>query len=209
MAAIAQPSLFSGPSLRPGAWPFTGLAPMAYDLIMADPPWRFDLWSDAGEEKSPQAQYATMDLAAIQALPVADLARRDSLLWLWATFPLLPQALTVLAAWRFRYVTGGVWAKRTVHDKAAFGTGYVLRSSCEPFLIGKVGEPKTTRSVRNLVAGPLREHSRKPDEAYAAAEALMPGAIRADLFARQRRPGWDGWGNELGKFDAPGSRESQ
>ncbi len=206
MMTPAQPALFTGADLRPvGGWPFADLAPMAYDLIMADPPWQFELWSSRGEEKSPQAQYRTMDLAVIAALPVADLARRDCLLWLWATFPMLPQALAVLAAWRFRYVTGGVWCKATVHGKRAFGTGYVLRSAAEPFLIGKLGEPVTTRSVRNVVDAAVREHSRKPDAAYAAAEALMPGAARADLFARQRRPGWDGWGNELGKFDGCGA----
>lgn len=195
-----QPSLFPGSVLVPD-WPFGDLQPMAYQLIMADPPWRFDLWSAAGEEKSPQAQYATMDLADIEALPVGTLAAPDCLLWLWATFPLLPQAMGVMQAWGFRYVTGGCWAKETVTGKRAFGTGYVLRSACEPFLIGKTGEPKTTRSVRNVVDGPVREHSRKPDQAYAAAESLMPDARRADVFARQRRPGWDGFGRELGKFD--------
>jgi N6-adenosine-specific RNA methylase IME4 len=194
-----QPCLFPGSALR-AVWPFGGLEPMGYDLIMADPPWQFELYSSKGFEKSAQAQYQTMGLAEIKCLPVADLARRDCLLWLWATFPMLPQALGVLEAWGFRYVTGGAWAKRTVHDKAAFGTGYVLRSSCEPFLIGKIGDPKTTRTVRNIVMGPLREHSRKPDEAYSAAEELMPGAARADLFARQRRAGWDGWGNEADLF---------
>jgi N6-adenosine-specific RNA methylase IME4 len=207
MRAHTQPCLFPGAALQPD-WPFGTLEPFAFDLIMADPPWRFDLWSERGEEKSPQAQYATMDLDAIKALPVADLAAQDCLLWLWATFPMLPDALAVMDAWGFRYVTGGAWAKRTRHDKAAFGTGYVLRSSCEPFLIGKIGDPKTTRAVRNIVTteallieAEALGHSRKPADAYAAAEALMPDARRADLFSRRSRPGWEAWGNEAGKFD--------
>jgi N6-adenosine-specific RNA methylase IME4 len=197
-----QPCMFPGAALRPDGWPFGDLEPWSYDLIMADPPWRFELWSEAGEGKSAQAQYATMGLDAIAGLPVGELAAPDCLLWLWATAPMLPQALVVIERWGFRYVTMGFWAKRTRHDKAAFGTGYVLRSAGEPFLIGKRGDPVTTRGVRNVVMGRVREHSRKPDEAYAAAEKLMPEARRVELFSRERRPGWAAWGNETGKFNA-------
>jgi len=199
--STAQPVLFTGRQLRPGAWPFGRLEPWAFDLIMADPPWRFELWSEKGEEKSAQAQYATLDSAAIAALPVADLAAPHCLLWLWATAPMLPAALSVMEAWGFRYVTMGAWHKTTVNGRTAFGTGYVLRSACEPFLIGKIGEPVTTRSVRNLILGRVREHSRKPEEVFAAAEALMPGARRLELFARARRKGWTAWGNEVTRFE--------
>lgn len=82
------------------------------------------------------------------------------------------------------------------------GTGYVLRSAAEVFLIGRFGEPKTlNRGTRNVIEAPRREHSRKPDEAYAACEGLFPALRRADLFSRQSRPGWDSWGNEATKFD--------
>ena len=198
--ASAQPFMFSGPQLRPD-WPFGTLAPAAYGLIMADPPWRFETWSAKGEGRSPQAHYRTMTLPQIERLPVWELAQPDCLLWLWACAPLLPQALEVMARWGFRFVTMGGWAKRTVHDKAAFGTGYVLRSSMEPFLIGKRGEPRTTRTVRNLISAPLREHSRKPEEGFAAAERLMPRASRLELFSRSDRPGWDAFGDEAGKYN--------
>lgn len=198
-----QPCMFPGSALRPKDWPFgDALEPWAYNLIMADVPWQFSLWSDKGEEKSPQAHYQTMALEQVKALPVVELAAKDCLLWLWATAPMLPQALEVMAAWDFQYTTMGAWHKRTKHDKTAFGTGYVLRSALEPYLIGKRGEPQTTRSVRNVVMGPVREHSRKPEEAYRAADALMPAARRVELFSRERRPGWCSWGNEVGKFNA-------
>jgi len=183
------------------AWPFGGLVPQAYDLIMADPPWHFELYSEKGEEKSPQAQYATMSLDEIAALPVADLAAPDCLLWLWSTAPLLDQQIAIARRWGFAFKTSGVWVKTTVHGKLAFGTGYVLRSAHEPFIIATRGEPQTTRSVRSVVMGQAREHSRKPDEAYAAADLLMPRARRADLFSRETRYGWESWGNEAGKFD--------
>lgn len=201
-----------------------------FDLIMADPPWRFETRSDKGLEKAPQAHYDCTPLDWIKAMPVLVLAADDCLLWLWATNPMLPQALEVMAAWGFDFCTAGTWAKRTVRGKDAFGTGYVLRSSNEPFLIGKRGAPKTTRATRSTVVSyeveggrdstgqadfergagewcgtvtveaKIREHSRKPDEAFRAAEMLMPEARRLELFSRESRSGWASWGDEVGKF---------
>lgn len=184
-------------------WPFDPLRPLSYDVIMADPPWAFEVRSDRGIAKAPQAQYDCMSLAEISALPVAHLARGDAWLWLWATFPMMPHAIQAMQAWGFAYVTSGVWTKRRENGPLAFGTGYVLRSCAEPFLLGKFGNPPIrSRSVRNVIEAPRREHSRKPDEAYAAAEQLFGPAFRADLFSRENRPGWDSWGHETGKFDA-------
>jgi N6-adenosine-specific RNA methylase IME4 len=203
--SFLQPSLFSPPI---AAWPFGALEPQSYDLIMADPPWRFELYSEKGEGKSASSHYATMSLEAIAALPVGDLARPDCLIWLWATAPMLPMQIEVMAGWGFRYVTSGVWVKKTVNGKTDFGTGYVLRSAHEPFLIGAIGEPQTSRSVRSVVEGQRREHSRKPDAAYRAAEALVPGNVRrCDLFSRESRVGWEAWGQEAGKFDDEGNRQ--
>ena len=172
-----------------------------FDLIMADPPWRFSTFSGKGvTAKGAGGQYGTMSLAEIEALPVASIAASDCLLWLWATNPMLPQAFGVLRAWGFTFKTAGHWAKRTRHGKLAFGTGYILRCAGEPFLIGTRGSPKTSRSVRSVIEGPLREHSRKPDEAFAAAESLMPGARRLELFSRQARPGWAVFGNQTSHF---------
>jgi N6-adenosine-specific RNA methylase IME4 len=183
-------------------WPFGSLKPLSFDFIMADPPWLFRNWSAAGEQKNASAQYACQDLDWIKSLPVSQLARRDCVLWLWATNPMLPQAIETLEAWGFTFKTAGTWVKRTKTGKMAFGTGYLLRSANEPFLIGTVGEPTVARNIRSALEGPVREHSRKPDEAYAIAEAMMPSALhRADLFSRQGRPGWSGWGFETDKFN--------
>jgi len=182
-------------------WPFGDLETFGYDLIMADPPWRFKNWSKAGTKKNASAKYHCMTLDDIKALPVGDLASPHCLLWLWATNPMLPQAIEVLTAWGFQYKTAGTWLKQTVHGNTAFGTGYILRSANEPFLIGTVGKPKTARNVRSAVLGPVREHSRKPEGAFDAAVQLMPDARRLELFSRQSRPAWACWGNETGKFD--------
>lgn len=178
------------------------LPPLSYDFIMADPPWRFKTWSKAGEtKKGANGQYLCMTADDIFQLPIRQLARQDCVLFLWATWPLIGQALKAIDAWGFSYASGGVWHKKTRNGLTAFGTGYRLRSASEPWLLGTIGKPKNSRAHRNVIEGLVREHSRKPDEAYAWAESYMPGARRADLFARQSRPGWDAWGNEATKFD--------
>ncbi|MER2263520.1 MT-A70 family methyltransferase [Methylobacterium oxalidis] len=185
-------------------WPFDPLPPLSFDMIMADPPWSFDNWSEGGNAKNAKAQYACMPLAEIAVLPVGHLARGDAWLWLWATYPMLPQAVQIMSAWGFAYVTGGSWVKRGTSGKLAMGTGYVLRSCSEIFLLGKFGSPRIcSRAIRNVIEAPRREHSRKPDEAYAMAETLFGPGRRADLFSRESRPGWQSWGNEAGRFDAP------
>lgn len=184
-------------------WPFGELEPFGYDFIMADPPWHFSTYSAKGvTRKGAGGQYQTMSVADIRALPVWKLAKPDCVLWMWATAPLLPVALDVMEAWRFRYTTCGSWAKRTRKGKLRWGTGYRFRSTSEPIIIGIRGKPRTARNVPSHIDGLAREHSRKPEEAYAYAERMMPGARRADLFSRQVRPGWEGFGNEIQKFEA-------
>jgi N6-adenosine-specific RNA methylase IME4 len=196
--------------------PFDALKAGAFDLIMADPPWKVQMRSAKGEAKSYAKHYGAMDFADIRALPVGDLAARDCVLFLWGVWPLLLDGGdrhhvgadasrspigAVMKAWGFYYATGGVWHKKTKHGKSAFGTGYRARSSCEPFLIGIRGRPLNSRSERNLIDGLAREHSRKPEEAYAWCERYLPGARRIELFSRTPRRGWTTWGHEAGKFE--------
>ena len=184
---------------------FGNLRPRSYGLIMADPPWLFRVRSARGEAKSPQSHYTCMTAEQIANLPVRSLAEHDCILWLWTTHPMLPQAIQLMDRWGFTFKTSGVWVKRTRKGKLSFGTGYCLRSSSEPFLIGTVGAPKFANDVRTVVDGLVREHSRKPDEAYAAADRLAPDARRkADLFSRQVRRGWDCWGDEVARFQPMG-----
>lgn len=187
---------------EPDTWIFDGLSSRRYGTILADPPWRFRNYSAKGEKKNPIAHYECMSLEEIMALPVGGLAAPDCALVLWATWPLLPQALEVMAAWGFTYKTGGAWAKQSKTGRRwHFGTGYILRSACEPFLIGTKGQPALrAKNVRNLVVAPIREHSRKPDKFYTEWERLFDEP-RCELFAREKRPAWDAWGWEVGKFD--------
>ncbi|TXM68309.1 DNA methyltransferase [Methylobacterium sp. WL120] len=186
-------------------WPFGAMKPNSYGMIMADPPWRFATRSEKGRGRSAEQHYDTMTLDEIKALPVRDLVRKEgAFLWLWGTAPMDQMTHEVMEAWGFHYVTQGVWVKTTKAGKPNMGTGYVLRNSHEPYLIGRMGKAKAmSRSVRSAILSPRREHSRKPEQAYADAQLLSGDVPRADLFSRQSRPGWDSWGNEAQRFDLP------
>jgi N6-adenosine-specific RNA methylase IME4 len=178
-----------------------------YGVILADPPWGFVNWSDKGIEKGAEKQYRCMDTNAIKELRhelgLDFICLPDAALIMWATFPMLPDAFSVMEAWGFQYKTGGAWGKTTKHNKLAFGTGYIYRGAAEIWLLGVRGAPHIkSRSIRNLIIAERREHSRKPDQMYEDIEALFNGPY-LELFARnKRREGWDKWGNEVGKFDA-------
>lgn len=187
-------------------WPFGGIRRGHYGAIVADPPWTFRAYSDKGLKKSPQAHYGCLSLNDIKALPVSDLGAPDCALVIWATAPMLPQAVDTMAAWGFAFKSAGAWAKRSSTGQAwAFGTGYCYRSAAEFWLLGTRGKPKgLSRSIRNLIVAPIREHSRKPDQMADDVERLFAGPY-LELFARQRRPGWDCWGNEVDRFTPPGA----
>lgn len=188
--------------------PFQSLPECQARVILADPPWRFDNFSQKGEEKNPLAHYSCMSLDAIKALPVRELADPSGCaLVMWATAPMLPQAIETMAAWGFSYKSAGAWAKQSSTGKKwAFGTGYCYRSAVEFWILGTLGAPKfRSHSIRNLIVAPTREHSRKPEEMRTSIEAQFAGPY-VELFARQAAPGWMSWGNEPDKFSSDGRR---
>jgi len=178
-----------------------------FRTIVADPPWQFKTWSKKGTEKSAEQHYDTMTLDDIKALPVWDVAAEDCLLLLWAVNPMLPQALDVMEAWGFTYKTVGFcWAKASKNSDPAWapkwhmGLGYWTRANVEICLLGVRGKPKRcSKSVRQLLVDPVREHSRKPDEFYRRVMRLAAGPY-LEMFSRQEREGWTTWGNERQRF---------
>lgn len=181
---------------------FEDIPRLRYGLIMADPPWKFSNFSKKGEKKSPSAQYECMSLEAIRDLPVSHLAATDCVLWLWTTNPIAHLARDVIEAWGFTVKTSGGWVKTTSTGKIQFGTGYWLRTTGEPYIIATMGKPKLhARNVPSHFLAPARQHSRKPDRAYELARSMAPQAWALDLFSREDRPGWDSFGNEVGKFE--------
>ena len=167
--------------------------------VLADPPWPSKVRSPNGEGRSACRHYNTMTLDEIMAYPVADMVAADVWLFLWSTTPLLPTALGVLTAWGFTYSgTAFVWAKQNPSGVGwHMGLGFTTRKNAELCLLGRRGRPPIrAHNVPELIVAPRREHSRKPDEQYERIERLCDGPY-LELFARQRRPGWTSYGDEL------------
>ncbi|MEK0083715.1 MT-A70 family methyltransferase [Benzoatithermus flavus] len=185
----------------------------SYRVIYADPPWRFVTYSDKGKGRSAEAHYDCMSLEEIKALPVNAWAGPDAALFLWTTDPMLPRSLEVLEAWGFAYKTVAFyWVKlnkgrdpaRLAPQDFFTGMGFWTRANPEICLLATRGHPRRRRAdVPKLLVSPRREHSRKPDEAYARIERLVEGPY-LELFARTSRPGWDAFGNQTGLFDRAG-----
>ena len=182
-------------------WPFGNLRMFGYGVIHIDPAWSYQLYSEAGHKKSPHAHYDCIPLDQMKAMPVGHLAAPDSVMVMWGVFPMMPQAIDLMEHYGFEFKTGGAWAKQSpTGRKWAFGTGYIFRGAAEFYIVGTIGNPRLrSKSVRNLIVAPRREHSRKPDQIFTDIEALWDGPY-LDLFGRQQRPGWTVWGNEADKF---------
>ena len=178
---------------------FDPLAAHSYDLIVIDPPWPFATWSAKGQGKSPSAHYRVMTLAEIMALPVRGLLNNHAVVLLWTTGAMLAQAFAVMQAWGITYKTNLMWRKVTRNGKVRMGCGFWARTMHEPILLGTVGKPPKI-TLPSCFDGIAREHSRKPDEFYRMITERAADLRRADLFAREKREGWDAWGDEVGKF---------
>lgn len=180
-----------------------------YRLLYCDPPWKYEMYGKDGYEKSPDKHYDCMSNEELLSLrdDVLFATQPNSVMFMWAVWPKLPFALELMKTWGFTFKTGGAWHKKTKHDKTGFGTGYIVRSACEPWLIGTYGDAeilnRSTRNIiedENIIEAKIREHSRKPDCTYEIIEKLFPGPY-LELFARNTRDGWESCGNEINKFD--------
>ena len=170
-----------------------------YNVIYCDPPWAYRVWSQKGNGRSAESHYSTMSLEDIKALPVGGLAEKNCALFMWITFPLLNEAFNVLDAWGFTYKSVAfVWVKQNKKTPSLFwGMGYWTRANAELCIVATKGSPKRqSRRVHQVILSPIEEHSKKPDEARNRIVELMGDVPRIELFARQKTPGWDVWGNE-------------
>ena len=141
-----------------------------------------------------------MSIDELCALPVETLAEKDCLLFLWATFPQLPEALRLIRAWGFTFKTVAfVWLKLNKKSPTWFyGLGYWTRGNAEICLLAKRGKPKRrSAGVHQFIISPVEEPSTKPAVTRDKILELAGDLPRVELFARQTAPGWDVWGNEV------------
>lgn len=180
-----------------------------FKVILADPPWTFNVRSSRGENRSASNHYDCMSTADILGIGpmVADVAHKNAVMFLWATNSQLPEALDFMAACGFKYKSLLTWVKMTKDNtRPAIGTGYRFRNTTEQLLLGvkwdgvkegKSWSPAPHQRKRGVILSPRGKHSAKPDEQWDFIE-IYPGPY-LELFARQERPGWVSLGNELGE----------
>ncbi len=165
-----------------------------FGVIVADPPWLYRV--DKGQGAAID-QYNLLSVDEIAALPVGEISARDAVLFLWGTWPLVPEAIRVLHGWGFEYVTGFPWVKLASENGGlSYGIGYWVRGCSEYILIGRKGNVSPPRLEGFLgLLSPNLQHSRKPASVHEIAEGL-PGPY-LELFARRARDGWTCFGNEV------------
>jgi len=165
-----------------------------FDIIYADPPWKYDFSETASREI--EKNYPTMDLDKLKdklkedKFKVAD----NAVLFMWATAPKLREALELMDAWGFEYKTHAIW------DKQKIGMGYWFRGQHELLIVGVKGEfspPEQEDRVSSVISIKRTKHSKKPDEIRDLISKWYPMHNKIELFAREKHEGWDVWGNEV------------
>ena len=170
-----------------------------YQVIYADPPWSYKDKASAGK-RGASFKYPTMNLTDIKALPVANIADDNCILFLWITMPKLNEVMEVIESWGFTYKTCAfTWVKRNKIKPTWFmGMGRWTRANAELCLLATKGKPKRiSASVLSVVDDPIEKHSKKPNTVREKIVELCGDLPRIELFARQRVDGWDCWGNEV------------
>lgn len=173
---------------------------MKYQIIYADPPWSYND-KMSGHSFSLDHEYETQSKNWIANLPVGGVADDNSVLFMWAVSPQLPEALEVMKAWGFTYKTVAFcWSKVTVNGKLVSNLGRWTMGNVELCLLGVKGKPNSLRidrSIKQLVVAERTKHSKKPDEVRERITNLLGDLPRIELFAREKSEGWHVWGNEV------------
>lgn len=162
-----------------------------YPVIYADPPWRYD--HAVSDTRQIENHYPTMELNDICALPVSEISTKDSILFMWTTSPKLLESFDVISSWGFSYRTCAIW------DKKKIGMGYYFRQQHEILLVATKGEipaPPVSSRISSVISIDRSNHSAKPDEFYEIIENMYPDLPKIELFSRNKRDGWESWGNQ-------------
>lgn len=165
-----------------------------YNVILADPAWKFEVYSENGMDRAADNHYPTSPVEEFLALDVAGAAADDCVLFLWVTAPMLRQGLYLMEGWGFEYKSHIAWIK----DK--IGTGYWSRNKHELLLIGTKGHPPAPApgtQPPSAIPAPVGAHSAKPPVFQEIIEVMFPTVPKLEMFARSERAGWDYWGNEM------------
>jgi N6-adenosine-specific RNA methylase IME4 len=167
-----------------------------FGVVYADPPWNYGQGNRPPTgAANPKRHYPTMTLDAIKAMPVAEIAASDSVLYLWTPNCLMDDALEVMKAWGFTYVSSAVWIKNSAPP-----TKSPVRPYHETLLFGKrgAGVANDKRQMKSFYMEKVSVHSRKPAWFAKELERIYPAKniAKVELFCRQARSGWVSLGNQ-------------
>lgn len=171
-----------------------------YQCILADPPWKYKNENCGGSglnigKSGAKHKYSVMSIEDIKNLPISEIAMKDSCLFLWATTPLLPEAIEVMKAWKYQYKTSIYWRKIM-----STGMGFWFRGQIEVCLFGIKGKIEAFHNSHlNFIQSRVSNHSEKPIELYEIINELNLNP-KIELFARNQYQGWDIWGEEVNKI---------
>jgi len=170
---------------------------MKYKIILADPPWTYRNMGNI--QATAKSHYKTMTNQDICSIPVSEIADSNSILFLWATFPKIQEALDVMKAWGFEYKTVGfVWIKKNKNGSNFFGVGWYTKSNTEVCLIGTRGKaPKISNKVSQIIEAKRGIHSEKPSIVRDKIVEFCGDIPRIELFARKKIEGWTCLGDEI------------
>jgi len=170
-----------------------------YNIIYADPPWRFNMRKD--KRGIHFVKYATMTTDDICNLPVNKITDDNCICFMWMVFPMIREGLRVMEAWGFIPKTVGfTWGKLYSNGKPFMGMGNWTRSNSEFCYIGVKGKPKRLNAgVRSLILSVPETHSKKPNRVRDDIVKLCGDIPRIELFARRKTDGWTCIGDEVEK----------
>ena len=162
-----------------------------FDVIAIDPPWNY------GREYNPEGSRVANPYPEMSQSELLDIelpSKDNSVLFLWTTQAFIWDAKELMDKWCYTYKATLVW------DKENIGMGAWLRMQCEFCLVGIKGKPFFNNTTeRDIIREARREHSRKPDAFYKLVEKITAGK-RLEYFSREKRDGWEVYGNETEKF---------
>lgn len=175
-----------------------------YNIIYADPPWEYKQSGSIKNSRGMAKQhYKTMSTQDISKLPIRELCTDNALIFMWATFPNITEAIKLMQAWGFTYKTAAfVWVKKNKNGSNFWGMGAYTRANAEVCLLGiskktKASEIVKSHGVHQIIESIIEQHSKKPDIVRDKIIELVGDLPRIELFARQHVDGWDCWGNEV------------
>lgn len=164
-----------------------------YNIIYADPAWSFSskqLQKENGKRfNSLNNVYNTEKTENMKKWDIKRICKEDCAIFMWTTDAHIPEAIELMKAWGFNYITVAfVWSKQSKNNKEVYTLGSWTLKNCELCLLGTRGKMlkyKKNNNIKQLVKAQRTIHSKKPDVVYSLIEEIFGDLPRIELFARQ------------------------